>query len=863
MVTQKDEPTFVFQMLEYMRGSLGVESAIDVILRLLFVRRIDPAAWRDAVVRVQESGNPMPILDRAIATRVVHDRGRLLEQPGSESPALVGHLLMELDHIDVTQVPRLFEECLVARQSFVGRTGQEMASPAWLARLEGAATGTGAGAVHDPACGFGGGLLEAAKTGATELSGADVNQGAVAIAEMRLAVHGYRAELRCEDSLLRGVPRPVDRILCDPPFGAKLTPEQLSRWESMVRHSDDTGAWLALAFDGLREGGGRAAVLTIPERLARSKTFMHQVERGWVEAVIQLPPGSVPGSKLSGSLVVLSRAFDNRPQVLVLNPSSFFQASARSGVALTQEGINLIEQALVSWRLGGELALPPHLGVVLTRREIASSGFRPRFTPPPEEATRWPEPAAHLLQCIYIENVKSLAGAHTIPLAPLTLVYGPNSVGKSSLLQGLLLLMQSFRAGQFVANGALARLGSYAGLVSGHEMALGIRVGIEFGIVLPWPLPHGSLHPSLVRQVVVQFASDGGSGGQVAGASIATSGQSPLQAHRVEDGEPWLVALDSMDDWVTLLDDPNRAFIHPRRQASETSGKYKRLGAGLRKLRQLPDAVITGQGEGLLPRSISVPDVGYETVDPAQMIQQRLSRVLDGVNIELERLANDLIYLGPTRPAPQRFTERQSYIGSSASSDYVSYLYDNTSALLEINDWLKRLSIPYAMEVHPVMAGGAATAVGDLVAVVLTDLRSGVKVSPADVGYGVSQVLPIVAQCLRFSDRVICIEQPELHLHPRLQGNLAELLVEATKASGAGNQIIAETHSEHILLRIQRLIRQEQLLPQDVSVLYVDQDERGAASVQRVRLGDQGEFLDPWPTGFFDDSLEDVMGGWE
>lgn len=144
---------------------------------------------------------------------------------------------------------------------------------------------------------------------------------------------------------------------------------------------------------------------------------------------------------------------------------------------------------------------------------------------------------------------------------------------------------------------------------------------------------------------------------------------------------------------------------------------------------------------------------------------------------------------------------------------------------------------------------------------VLTDTRSGVDVSPSDVGFGVSQVLPIVVELLANRETVICIEQPEIHLHPKVQTELAELLIQSASSGPRKNQVIVETHSEHLLLRLQRRIREGELLSTDVAVIYVEQDDSGNAGAQRLRMDDAGFFIDPWPAGFFDDSLDELFGG--
>lgn len=139
----------------------------------------------------------------------------------------------------------------------------------------------------------------------------------------------------------------------------------------------------------------------------------------------------------------------------------------------------------------------------------------------------------------------------------------------------------------------------------------------------------------------------------------------------------------------------------------------------------------------------------------------------------------------------------------------------------------------------------------------MRDIRSGAPVALDQVGYGVSQLLPIVDLCVHAQKQLICVEEPELHLHPRLQARLGNLF--ATAVVSRGNQVIVETHSESILLRVRRLVRGRKLRPEEVAVIYVDNNASNGATVRRLRLGNQGELLDPWPSGFFDDSLADIL----
>ncbi len=147
---------------------------------------------------------------------------------------------------------------------------------------------------------------------------------------------------------------------------------------------------------------------------------------------------------------------------------------------------------------------------------------------------------------------------------------------------------------------------------------------------------------------------------------------------------------------------------------------------------------------------------------------------------------------------------------------------------------------------------------------------SSTRLSFDDVGFGVGQVFPILIEGLASEARVICVEQPEIHLHPRLQANLADFFIE-TSAAHSGpeaspskpatkpRQWILETHSEAMILRIQRRIRDGSLDPKDVSVLYVQNDGGDSSTAQRLRLDEEGRFLDEWPDGFFDESLREML----
>ena len=128
-----------------------------------------------------------------------------------------------------------------------------------------------------------------------------------------------------------------------------------------------------------------------------------------------------------------------------------------------------------------------------------------------------------------------------------------------------------------------------------------------------------------------------------------------------------------------------------------------------------------------------------------------------------------------------------------------------------------------------------------------------------DVGVGISQVLPVIVTALDGKGRLLAIEQPELHLHPRFQAELADLFIQSAKGETA-QTLILETHSEHLILRLQRRIREQAkgsatnlplITGDDVAIYHVTQQD-GQTTANRIELDCNGDFIQPWPDDFFE-----------
>jgi len=144
------------------------------------------------------------------------------------------------------------------------------------------------------------------------------------------------------------------------------------------------------------------------------------------------------------------------------------------------------------------------------------------------------------------------------------------------------------------------------------------------------------------------------------------------------------------------------------------------------------------------------------------------------------------------------------------------------------------------------------------------ELRSNILLSANQLGTGISQVLPIVVAANHDDIALISVEQPELHIHPRFQVELADVFLRAKQK----HSFLIETHSEHIILRLLKRIRQttDKELPEnyqpieedDVSIVYLEPTENGVVT-KRIRVDEDGEFVDRWPQGFFVERREELL----
>ncbi|MEZ9368456.1 AAA family ATPase [Shewanella sp. 10N.286.51.B2] len=148
--------------------------------------------------------------------------------------------------------------------------------------------------------------------------------------------------------------------------------------------------------------------------------------------------------------------------------------------------------------------------------------------------------------------------------------------------------------------------------------------------------------------------------------------------------------------------------------------------------------------------------------------------------------------------------------------------------------------------------------------VTLWDTHNSIDVTASDIGVGVSQLLPLVVAIYSRNKGVIACEQPELHVHPRVQVAIGDLLTQANTKAG----FLIETHSEHLVLRMLKRIRQttadelpdgfSPVTTDDISITYLEPSANGVLT-KKFKVTDDGDFENDWPGGFFDERDEELF----
>lgn len=429
-----------------------------------------------------------------------------------------------------------------------------------------------------------------------------------------------------------------------------------------------------------------------------------------------------------------------------------------------------------------------------------------------------------------------------ISLAPVTAFFGTNSSGKTSLLQVLLLLRQTVESADpslplnLGDERAAVQLGTFTDIQHNHEQGAEVCLGVS------WKLPKAKKFADPVTENKTLF--------EARDFSFDTAlGQRRRRTIGVER--------------LRYIADNNRV----------TFARAPKEKDGFRL-----EAVVNGSSSYLkrmVGRKWPIPEPVkcYGFPDQVNAYFQNAGFVSE-IELEFEQQLGRTFYLGPLREEPRRdYTwtgVRPRDVGPSGAAAVPALLAaqlvgeklnyrkrlanGRRSKLITVEEhvaaWLKELGLVHSFKVEALAEGA------NIYRVYVKRTSESTEVLLTDVGFGVSQILPVLVLLAYVPEgSTVVLEQPEIHLHPKAQAGLADVLLEAATVRNV--QVLVESHSEHLLRRLQLRVAEQRLdsgveiSAEDVRLWFVDQ-AGGASRAHDLELNLLGEIVN-WPEHFFGD----------
>lgn len=434
-------------------------------------------------------------------------------------------------------------------------------------------------------------------------------------------------------------------------------------------------------------------------------------------------------------------------------------------------------------------------------------------------------------------NFKSWKDTGDVKFGAITGLFGTNSSGKTSLLQLLLMLKQTVDSpdrSQVLNLGddrSLVDLGTFQELLFSHEIAN------QLDIRLDWSLQEPLRVEDPAHQGQFLFSGDS--------LGFATS-----IAWRATGRELGRTAVRDMQYRFAGSD-------FGMRPSGEKTGEF-----------DLTSSHHTFRFVRVLGRPWKLPSPAkcYGFPDQVRAYYQNASFLSD-LELQFEQLFSRIFYLGPLRDYPKRqyqwAGERPVDMGRRGERVVEALLASRESGATyslgrgvkrqtleqRVAWWLKALGLIHSFQVRPI------TKDGKLFQVWVQRHPSAAEVLITDVGFGVSQILPVITLCYYAPEgSTVILEQPEIHLHPKVQAGLADVFVDVVTHRNV--QIVLESHSEHLLRRLQLRIAEE-ALGSDRAVLHFCRTDDGVSSLLPLELDLFGNITN-WPKDFFGDEMADI-----
>lgn len=556
-----------------------------------------------------------------------------------------------------------------------------------------------------------------------------------------------------------------------------------------------------------------------------------------------------------------------------------------------------------------------------------------------------------LIKSLSLKNFKGFSDEVRIELRPITLLFGANSVGKSSVLHALqyireILERSNVNADRTLNGGDSIDLGGFLNLLHARtgptEMVSDRKIELEVEMALgdafipelvpdafeDWQTNDGevwSFYETLqtirrnVNTVSVRLIIGWNSMREepvVVGYEIGTNGDWCVKLEASSDGRDTRMRINrensifmvetadsdsllaELDDWISPRDlgdvDPIGPRVTEPSPSYEGNAQSQKVSVLSAVFLAVQEAGMERPGDGLrswlngfngaLPRLdqmlfIPAPEAkGAAKVYIAREFTAFLSWLTIGPALLLREQLRKLRYIGPLRRIPPRGFDVSLTKSDAAWSDgmagWEALLSGPQSLVDSCSDWMNlqdKLNTGYAVarkRVQEFEVNGLQSKPNGRVRsrLALID-ATGLAHQPQDVGVGISQVLPVVVAAQDGNASLVCIEQPELHIHPSVQVGLGDLFIDG--AQDKRLSFLIETHSEHLVMRLQRRIRETSsgdlppehapLSAAEVNIIYLDRDDDGTVRAVEVGLDANGKFTDRWPRGFFPERMREAL----
>ena len=438
-----------------------------------------------------------------------------------------------------------------------------------------------------------------------------------------------------------------------------------------------------------------------------------------------------------------------------------------------------------------------------------------------------------------IKNFKSLADTGDLALKPLTILVGPNSSGKSALFKALLALKQTAESrdlqSPLVVNGDYVKLGSYGDFIYGHDLSRVFSIDVQLSGDNPFV--------ATLQEEINE---------------LYTLSEKPLPSYL--EGIAFAVGFNYNEETQQIQ----------VKTVSATGGSLDLLQADRKSPGGYEVETPLGRGNFQLNKFYLLrPELSHRPESPGKAeLDEIRAYIADAFLLSpfgdfVQTLLSSIRYLGPLRAAPERFyiaggeTPQDVGLAGERAVDVLrmqsrlirpSVESESRELVTKVEEWVKKFG--FSLEVKFSKASSSAYEV------LFVDPHTSIPVNIADVGFGASQVLPVIVE--GFYSPPGCtflVEQPEIHLHPKAQATLGDLLVGLSKHD---RQVIVETHSEHILLRVQRRVADETIDSSDIAIYYFDPTAQGT-QIRPVELTKYGEFVwESLPESFFDEDYTET-----